>query len=41
VNNLLNLRKRGELPSVKLLGRRLLVVADLCRYIETRKEVAE
>lgn len=32
-----NLRTRGELPSVKLLSRRLFDVADLRRYIEARK----
>ncbi|HEX8875272.1 MAG TPA: helix-turn-helix domain-containing protein [Phycisphaerales bacterium] len=36
-----NLRTRGELPSVKLLARRLYDVADLRRYIESRKGVAE
>jgi excisionase family DNA binding protein len=34
-----NLRKRGELPSVKLRSRRLFGVEDLRRYIEARKEV--
>ena len=34
-----NLRTRGELPSVKLLTRRLYDVADLRRYIDARKEV--
>jgi DNA-binding transcriptional MerR regulator len=32
-----NLRTRGELPSVKLLSRRLYDVADLRRYIEAQK----
>lgn len=32
-----NLRTRGELPSVKLLSRRLFDVADLRRYIDARK----
>lgn len=32
-----NLRLRGELPSVKLLARRLFDVADLRRYIEAKK----
>lgn len=32
-----NLRLRGELPSVKLLARRLYDVADLRRFIESRK----
>ena len=32
-----NLRTRGELPSVKLLARRLYDVADLRRFIEARK----
>lgn len=36
-----NLRTRGELPSVKLLSRRLFDVADLRRYIEARKGVAQ
>jgi excisionase family DNA binding protein len=35
-----NLRTRGELPSVKVLSRRLFDVADLRRYIEARKRVA-
>jgi hypothetical protein len=34
-----NLRLRSELPSVKLLSRRLFDVADLRRYIEARKGV--
>lgn len=34
-----NLRTRGELPSVKLLARRLYDVADLRRYIESQKGV--
>lgn len=34
-----NLRLRGELPSVKLLARRLFDVADLRRFIENRKGV--
>ena len=36
-----NVRTRGELPSVKLLARRLFDVADLRRYIETRKGVGQ
>lgn len=36
-----NLRTRGEIPSVKLLARRLFVVADLLRFIESRKVVRE
>jgi len=36
-----NLRNAGELPSVKLLARRLFDVADLRRYIETRKGVGQ
>lgn len=36
-----NLRTRGELPSVKLLSRRLYDVADLRQYIEARKGVAQ
>jgi len=35
-----NLRLRGELPSVKLLGRRLFDPADLRRLVESRKVVA-
>lgn len=34
-----NLRTRGELPSVKLLARRLFDVADLRQYIAARKGV--
>lgn len=34
-----NLRLRGELPSVKLLSRRLFDVADLRRLVEARKAV--
>ncbi len=34
-----NLRNAGELPSVKLLARRLFDVADLRRFIESRKAV--
>lgn len=36
-----NLRMRGELPSVKLLSRRLFDMADLRRYIEARKGVGQ
>lgn len=36
-----NLRARGELPSVKLLSRRLFDLADLRRYIEAAKGVDE
>lgn len=35
-----NLRTRGELPSVKLLARRLFDVADLRRFVDARKGVA-
>ena len=35
-----NLRKRGELPSLKLGARRLFDVADLQRLIELQKGVA-
>lgn len=35
------LRLRGELPSVKLLSRRLFDVADLRRYIEAQKGVGQ
>ena len=34
-----NLRLRGEIPSVKLLARRLYDVADLRRYVDSRKAV--
>lgn len=34
-----NLRLRGELPSVKLLARRLFDVGDLRRFVESRKAV--
>jgi Helix-turn-helix domain len=34
-----NLRTRGELPSVKIAARRLFDVADLRRYVESRKAV--
>lgn len=34
-----NLRTRGELPSVKLLSRRLFDVADLRRFIDAQKGV--
>lgn len=36
-----NLRICGELPSLKLMGRRLFDVADLRKLIETRKGVKE
>lgn len=36
-----NLRTRGDLPSVKLLTRRLFDVADLRHYIDSRKGVAK
>ncbi len=36
-----NLRTRGELPSVKLLSRRLFDLTDLRRYIEAQKGVGE
>jgi len=36
-----NLRTRGELPSVKLLARRLYATADLERFIDTRKRVGQ
>jgi excisionase family DNA binding protein len=35
-----NLRASGELPSVKLFARRLFDVADLRRYVESRKGAA-
>jgi len=34
-----NLRARGELPSVKIAARRLYDLADLRRYIDSRKAV--
>ncbi len=34
-----NLRLAGELPSLKLRGRRLYDVADLRRFVDARKEV--
>lgn len=34
-----NLRLRGEIPSLKLLARRLFDVEDLRRYVESRKAV--
>ena len=34
-----NLRIRGELPSVKIVARRLYDVADLRRFVESRKAV--
>lgn len=36
-----NLRARGELPSVKLLSRRLFDRADLARFIQAAKGVDE
>ena len=36
-----NLRLRGELPSVKLMSRRLFDLADLRRFIDARKGVCE
>lgn len=36
-----NLRLRGELPSIKIAARRLFDMADLRRYVERRKAVAE
>jgi hypothetical protein len=33
-----NLRIRGELPSVKIAARRLFDVADIRRYIDSRKQ---
>lgn len=36
-----NLRKRGDLPSIKLGARRLYDVGDLRRLVETRKGVAQ
>ena len=36
-----NLRKRGELPSLRLGTRRLFDVADLRRIIDARKGVAQ
>ena len=34
-----NLRLRGDLPSVKIAARRLFDIADLRRFIESRKAV--
>lgn len=34
-----NLRIAGELPSIKIMARRLYDVADLRRFIESRKTV--
>lgn len=34
-----NLRVRGELPSLKIASRRLYCVADLQRFLESRKAV--
>ncbi|MDX2146587.1 MAG: helix-turn-helix domain-containing protein [Planctomycetota bacterium] len=36
-----NLRLRGELPSLKIASRRLYDVADLLRFIESRKGVTQ
>jgi len=36
-----NLRNAGELPSLKLMARRLYDVADLRPFIDARKGVAE
>ena len=36
-NTIDNLRRRGELPSLKIASRRLFDVADLRRFIEARK----
>ena len=36
-----NLRTRGELPSVKIAARRLFDVADLRRFIDAQRGVAE
>lgn len=36
-----NLRKHGEIPSLKIGTRRLFDIADLQRYIETRKAVSK
>ncbi|MEA5615131.1 helix-turn-helix domain-containing protein [Nodularia spumigena] len=36
-----NLRKRGQLPSLKIQARRLYDVGDLRRFIESRKEVEQ
>ncbi len=40
-NTIGNLRKRGELVSVKVGSRRLYAVADLQRFIDRRKGAAE
>jgi excisionase family DNA binding protein len=39
-NTVENLRLAGELPSLKIRGRRLYDVADLRRLIDARKEAA-
>ena len=36
-----NLRKRGELPSLKIGSRRLYDIADLYAFISSRKEVSD
>lgn len=36
-----NLRRRGELPSVRIAARRLYDVADLRRFIDARRAVAQ
>jgi hypothetical protein len=36
-----NLRIRGELPSIKLLSRRLYDIGDLRHYIKSQKEIRE
>jgi hypothetical protein len=39
-NTVDNLRRRGELPSIKVAGRRLYAVDDLRAYIARQRETA-
>ena len=40
-NTIDNLRRRGELPSVKIAARRLFDVDDLRRFIDARKGLGQ
>lgn len=40
-NTIDNLRRRGELPSVKIAARRLFDVDDLRRFIDARKRLGK
>lgn len=40
-NTIDNLRRRGELPSIKIAARRLYDLADLRAYIDARKGAHE